>query len=223
MTAETTGTLAAALSKAQAEITNPAPNDRNPHFKSDFTNLAGCLDAVKPALAKHGVAIVQAPSWSEGILTVRTILMHGSESVECALSCKANGDPQKIGSSITYLRRYGLCAMVGISSDKDDDGNAGSEGARPFAGDRRQPAQRPQPITPATNTALNAALKAVGVSSQLDADAVCSYVTEGAVPSFPANMTEASAQAVLKELAAAKADGVTDILSRARADFGGAS
>jgi hypothetical protein len=49
--------------------------------------------------------------------------------------------PQGIGSAITYGRRYGLAALLGVAAETDDDGNEGS--AREGSGAREAPTRRP--------------------------------------------------------------------------------
>jgi hypothetical protein len=55
--------LYGALAKAQGEIVNAAKNAKNPHFKSDYADLASILDTVKPALSKNGIAVFQGTAF----------------------------------------------------------------------------------------------------------------------------------------------------------------
>ena len=124
------GALAAALAKAQGEMKNAAFNRKNPHFKSNYADLAGIRDTVTPMLAKHGLAVVQAVDvLDSGASVLRTTLMHeGGGAVTAAYPLPANhGEPQKFGSALTYARRYSLAAICNIASEEDDDGNAASE------------------------------------------------------------------------------------------------
>lgn len=123
--------LATALAAAQGQMAHAAKDSKNPHFKSSYASLASVLDAIREPLSAHGLAIVQHPSRTEGgLVCVETILLHKSgEFVSSVLSAKAAQDtPQGIGSTITYLRRYGLMAVVGVAAD-DDDGEAASRPA----------------------------------------------------------------------------------------------
>lgn len=144
---EPMGALAAALAKAQGEMKNAAFNRKNPHFKSNYADLAGIRDTVTPILAKHGLAVVQAVDVLEtGASVLRTTLMHeGGGSINAAYPLPANhGEPQKFGSALTYARRYSLAAICNIASEEDDDGNAASE---PNKAQTRPPAQTPQTAT----------------------------------------------------------------------------
>ena len=115
--------LYGALAKAQGEIINAAKNSKNPHFKSDYADLASILDTVKPALSKNGIAVIQGTAFDGSMVTVTTVLAHaGGGSISSEASCvPIKADGQGIGAATTYMRRYGLAAMTGVSQ-ADDDG-----------------------------------------------------------------------------------------------------
>jgi len=118
--------LASALSKAQGEITPAIKDSKNPFFKSNYADLSSIWNACKEALSKNGLAILQTMDYLEGQLTLLTTLAHASgqwmRSYLPILTEKNNA--QGIGSAITYMRRYALSAIVGITfGEEDDDGN----------------------------------------------------------------------------------------------------
>lgn len=126
--------LAAALVAAQADIKAVGKDSVNPHFKSKFASLDSIIDMVRPALAKHGLAVVQGatlPESHDGILigfTVETMLVHksGEWITNGAVLPMVKADPQGAGAAMTYGRRYSLAALLSISTDEDDDGNHAS-------------------------------------------------------------------------------------------------
>lgn len=122
--------FATALVKAQTALSNVGKDATNPHFNSKYSTLGAVRDAVYPAFTGAGIAIVQTPHTSEtGAVWVETILVHESgETVEYAGPAVVPGKPdaQGVGSCVTYLRRYNLLSICGISSSEDDDGNAAS-------------------------------------------------------------------------------------------------
>lgn len=124
---ETTAVLDAALALAQAELSNVLKDTANPFFKSRYADLAAILDEVRPVFAKHGISIVQSPSYDVGgYAHVTTRLACKGEWVMATSSCKVvKDDPQGVGSATTYLRRYSLAAFAGVAQT-DDDGNAAS-------------------------------------------------------------------------------------------------
>ena len=118
--------LAAALSKFQGEVNNPTNTATNPFFSSKYAPLSEVVNVTRPILSKHGLSIVQAPTTEDGNITITTLLMHSSgEWIESpALTLKMDKvSAQGAGSAITYARRYSLSAVLGISSEDDDDGN----------------------------------------------------------------------------------------------------
>lgn len=120
--------LAAALCKAQAAMTFAKKDAANPFFKSKYADLSAVVDAIKKPLSDNGLSYAQATDIDEhGGVIVETALMHSSgQWIESKLRMMpVKADPQGIGSCITYARRYGLQALVGIPAD-DDDGNAAS-------------------------------------------------------------------------------------------------
>lgn len=118
------GQLAAALAAAQGEMASAIKDSVNPHFKSRYADLASTWDACRGPLSKHGIAVVQIPGNRQGGVNVTTTIAHKSgEWMSCTIGAETSAKPQHVGSAITYLRRYGLAAMVGIAPD-DDDGEA---------------------------------------------------------------------------------------------------
>jgi hypothetical protein len=120
------GALAAALAKAQGQMGPAIKDASNPFFKSQYADLASVVAAIKTPLSTNGLAYVQATDIDEtGTVIVETMLMHASgEWIGSRLPIRpAKADAQGVGSALSYARRYGLQALVGVPSD-DDDGNA---------------------------------------------------------------------------------------------------
>jgi hypothetical protein len=118
-----------ALSKAQAVMGGAKKDAANPFFKSKYADLASCWEACKGALTANGIAVVQGCSPHDHGVLMQTRLTHKSgEWIEDdGLFVPATkSDAQGFGSALTYARRYGLCAMVGIAPE-DDDGNAAAK------------------------------------------------------------------------------------------------
>lgn len=124
-TSEDTAALSDAIAKAQADLENVGKAGNNPHFKSRYATLPDVLDEVRGKFAKHGIAILQAPSNGEnGLIGITTRLSHKGQWIESTLYLPPmKFDAQGVGSVLTYGRRYALMAMAGIGAD-DDDGEA---------------------------------------------------------------------------------------------------
>lgn len=137
--------ISASLVLALAEIEGAAKDKVNPHFKSKYADIGSVIDAIKPALANHGLGFTQHPQPSESGIIVETVLHHsGGESLSLGtLYVPANKlDPQAFGSALTYARRYALMTAFGVPAE-DDDGNAAVKAAndRPTTGET-PPAKR---------------------------------------------------------------------------------
>ena len=78
MQSETIGALAAALSKAQADITGALKDSSNPFFKSKYADLASCWDACRKQLAANGLSVIQTTQMTEQGLMLVTTLAHAS-------------------------------------------------------------------------------------------------------------------------------------------------
>lgn len=126
-TSDTITKLAAALSKAQAEIIEVKADAKNPYFKSEYSTLAACNKAVRGPLSKNGLSVIQCPASDNGLFSLTTRIQHDSgEYIEASLDMTTDKKitPQNLGSLLTYFRRYMLCSMTGLATaGEDDDGN----------------------------------------------------------------------------------------------------
>jgi len=159
---------------AQSEMAGAKKTSKNPHFRSTYADLASVLEAVIPPLNKHGIAVLQFPSFDKdtALVSVETRLLHKSGEWmggTCSAAPKDARNVQAIGSTITYLKRYGLQSLTGCPSE-DDDGNSAS--AAPPRVARRDPAPGvrqihtppPPPAGPMTTDQMKAAAVAAGVT-----------------------------------------------------------
>lgn len=127
---ESIGNLSKALTAVQKELRPAIKDSNNPFFKSKYADLNSVWDSCRELLAANGLSVIQGNSVGlDNTVIVETILAHESgEWIQSELSLPlAKHDPQGVGSAVTYGRRYGLAAAVGIVADVDDDGNAASK------------------------------------------------------------------------------------------------
>ena len=133
---DTIGAIAAALAKAQGELTNPeksltatlrSPFPREGDRTFRYASLASGLDIVRKCLGQHEIATVQttAIDQANGLINLTTLLAHtsgewiSSDWPVCPVSETAS--PQRMGAALTYARRYGLFTLVGIAGEDDLD------------------------------------------------------------------------------------------------------
>ena len=144
--------IAPALVAAQAAFPPIVKDGKNPAFRSKYATLDGIMAAVRPALAANGLAVVQGaihPETDGGKLVglaVESVLVHTSgEWMATAVPVPiTKSDAHGLGSALSYGRRYGISALLALTTDEDDDGNAAT---RPPQRQERQerPAAPPPP------------------------------------------------------------------------------
>ena len=112
------------LSKVKAEIGVLSKNAKNPFFKSDYLDLNGILSAVEPLLEKWGLLLMQ-PIMDSRVCTMIIDVENGEEMLS-EMPLPNITDPQKLGSAITYFRRYTLQSLLALQA-VDDDGNTATQ------------------------------------------------------------------------------------------------
>ena len=121
------------MAKFREQLKQPTKDANNPFFKSKYVELEGVQKAIDDALVGTGITYQQFPEVAEnGHSAISTVVMHDSGEYILFPPYSMPADkqtPQGHGSTLTYLRRYTLSAIFGVSSDKDDDGNKASENA----------------------------------------------------------------------------------------------
>jgi hypothetical protein len=141
--------IAPALFALQKELEPVKKDSENPHFKNRYASLETINAYVIEMANKHGLLIIQGggEKQPEGTIAVETRFVHvasGEWIASDLIMPLQKQDPQGAGSAITYGRRYNICAMLCISTEEDDDGEAASwpptqrSGAK--AGERSAPA-----------------------------------------------------------------------------------
>ena len=118
-----------ALANFHKEVKQPM-KDANNFFKSKYVPLENVVEAIDDVAPKHGLTYSQYPVTTEnGLVGISTVLLHESgEYIEFppATTKPDKNTAQGVGSALTYMRRYSLSAVFGITSDQDDDGNEAS-------------------------------------------------------------------------------------------------
>ena len=109
-------------------LENVSANKVNPAFKgSKYVSLDQLLDAVKPVLAAHNLALCQiVDTTDDGRIGVVTSFRHrdGTAFLGGSLFIRADGmSPQQIGAALTYIRRQSVQTACCVSVDLDLDGN----------------------------------------------------------------------------------------------------
>lgn len=117
------------FAKAKSEFKSIVPTHTNTFYDSKYADLADYHHAVDEALLKNGFTLHQLLESDGNKNFLITKLCHVTgweESSRVMLCSKDEHDPQKIGSSITYFRRYSIASLLGIPME-DDDGSGGAD------------------------------------------------------------------------------------------------
>lgn len=175
MRSETIAKLTEALCKVQAELKNVPFDMQNSHFKTRYASLGACINIYRPVLAKHDLFVAQTFDSKDGIVFLITTLFHISgeylDSIYPILPVKP--DPQGYGGAITYARRYTVCALLGLASEEDDDGETAQDrvggGSRVEYGTHKSSYRPPQgasqtPLPPSTTPQVRASVQRDDVS-----------------------------------------------------------
>jgi hypothetical protein len=191
------GEIAKALASAQAAMKGAVKGSNNLFFKSKYADLESVWDACREPLTKNGLCVVQFPKSKFygtpevyeyksksgepqfGVkvvyeVSVLTRISHSSgQWMEDRVSTLLpNGNPQAVGSAITYLRRYALQSVAGIAPE-DDDGEATTGRGNGHHEDRRPTPVSPAPpdypvISEEQAEAIRAAAKKAGIKTKED-------------------------------------------------------
>jgi ERF superfamily protein/uncharacterized protein DUF968 len=175
---ERIGAIAAALARAQAELTNPektliatirSPFPREEDRSFRYASLASGLDIVRKALSQQEIAAIQTTRIdpSSGQVHLTTLLAHSSgewiSSDWPVCAAKDTEAPHRMGAALTYARRYALFALVGIAGEDDldaPDALVGSPSAEPRPGNGtggkhgKGALQRPVTLSPEQSSKL---------------------------------------------------------------------
>ena len=115
------------LSEVKKEIGAISKDETNPFFKSKYFDINGLLRHTEPLLQKNGLLLLQPIV--DGLVYSQIIDIETGDKVESSMLMSTLSDPQKMGSMITYYRRYTLQSLLGLQAE-DDDANAASKASK---------------------------------------------------------------------------------------------
>lgn len=115
------------LFKITSTMDKMRKDSTNPFFNSKYFDVNQLIEAVRPALIAEDLLLLQPIK--DGQVGTQIVDVDSGDSVEAFLPLPDLSDPQKIGSCVTYYRRYTLQSLLSIEAE-DDDANVASHGAR---------------------------------------------------------------------------------------------
>lgn len=119
--------LLKALAAAKREIGPILKKETNPYFKSKYSDINELIKQVEPILDSHGLMLLQPIH--NGEVYSKIYHIESETTAESSMKLPELTDPQKMGSAITYYRRYTLQSLLGLQAE-DDDGNAASQASK---------------------------------------------------------------------------------------------
>lgn len=115
------------LFAAKKKIGKISKDSTNPFFKSKYFDINALLEHVEPILNENGLFVVQP---IEGDKVTTRIMDENGFHIESSINMQLLPDPQKMGSAITYYRRYTLQSLLALQAE-DDDGNHAAKPTTP--------------------------------------------------------------------------------------------
>jgi hypothetical protein len=116
------------LLAAKKDFTAISKDHKNPHFKSEYYDINDIHKMVDPIFHEHGLMVLNPIV--EGKMVTQIVDVETGDKLESSFKIEYNANPQKVGSEITYLRRYLLSSLIGLKAE-DDDGNLASKNPPP--------------------------------------------------------------------------------------------
>jgi len=112
------------ISKIIKEIGTLSKDKTNPFYKSQYFDINSLLAQLEPLLEKYKLTVLQPLSNIDGRPAINTVVYDGEkELINRTITLPDIQDPQKVGSAITYYRRYSLQSLFCLRAE-DDDGNS---------------------------------------------------------------------------------------------------
>jgi len=111
------------LYELQQEIGVISKDTSNPFYKSKYFDVNSLIKQLQPLLKKNRLLLLQPIE--DNCVTSKIICIDSNLGTQSSIPLPDINDPQKLGSAITYYRRYTLASLLGLQAD-DDDGNLAS-------------------------------------------------------------------------------------------------
>lgn len=120
------------LLECQKELGIVSKDKVNPFFKANYADINNYLEVVKPVLSKHNLILLQPLGFDVyevvgekgeqgfNLLTTQIIDTDNKEKIESTIRLPENPDPQKMGSIITYFRRFAIQSLLALQAEDDD-------------------------------------------------------------------------------------------------------
>lgn len=125
----------ASMAQMQIDMPTVGEGGMNKHTGNAYATIDDINRAIKPVMQKHGFAVTFKVVHAKEGISVTGILVHAAghrEETTLLLPIDAGAGRntvQAVGSSVTYGKRYVMCALLNITTGdaQDDDGQAAAD------------------------------------------------------------------------------------------------
>lgn len=116
------------ISYIQHTIDGLTKKEDNPFFKSKYVDLNAIIEALRPLELEQKISITLPLTNVNGrpALALHIQDLETEDEIETIVTLPDLTDPQKMGSAVTYYKRYALMSYFNLQSLDDDDGNLAS-------------------------------------------------------------------------------------------------
>lgn len=106
------------------------PTKSGGSYQYKYADLSDIWEAIREPLKTNGLAVTQSlTGGASGFMGIKTTVWHTSGQVfadTVEIPTGSSRTAQEVGSQVTYFKRYALSALLGLSTEEDDDGAAAS-------------------------------------------------------------------------------------------------
>lgn len=123
------------IASIQHTVEGLSKEANNPFFKSKYVDLNTIIEALRPLEAEQSISITLPLSNVQGRPALRLVIqdLETDDVVEDVITLPDIQDPQKMGSIITYYRRYMLMSFFNIKAEDDDANFASGKTTQPVS------------------------------------------------------------------------------------------
>lgn len=114
--------LLKAIANAKKDIGKISKDSENPFFKSKYFDINKLIDSIEDILTKHGLLLLQPII--DNKVTSEIYHVESGDRITSSIPLPVISDPQKLGSAITYYRRYTLQSLLSLQAEDDDANQA---------------------------------------------------------------------------------------------------
>jgi hypothetical protein len=105
------------IARIQDKIGKLTKDTKGYNYK--YFDINQLLEKVRPLLREEGLVITQ-PILDGYVTTIIADEKDSTQNLQSSIKLPENVEPQKLGSAITYYRRYSLVSLLALEAEDDD-------------------------------------------------------------------------------------------------------